>query len=134
MGCWQEMKSSFYSWNVSFVPVLAASHQAQVVGAVSAWKWIRLIPGPWELSFLVCCHEQRQLGGLKPPLCCDPSAQGSCRSAERGESPGGLVLGVQCGSSSGNVCWKAPLGMVFIVFILLGYHCSSAIDETLFKV
>lgn len=44
VGCWQEMKSSFHSCSVSFVPVLVASHQAQVVGAVSVW--IRLIPGP----------------------------------------------------------------------------------------
>lgn len=26
--------------------------QAQGLGAGSAWKWIRLIPGPWQLSFL----------------------------------------------------------------------------------
>lgn len=107
VGCWQEMKSSFYSWNLSLVPVLVAAHQAQVVGAFSAWKWIGLIPGPWELSFLVCCHEQRQLGGLKPPLCCNPSAQGSC-SAERGESPGGLVLS-QAGCPVWVVLWECLL-------------------------
>lgn len=105
MGFWQEMKSSFYSWNASFVPVLAASHHAQIVGAVSAW--IRLIPGPWELSFLAYFQEQRQLRGLKPPLCFNPSLQGSCCSRE-----GTISREIDFVSRVGH-----PLGMVFIVFL-----------------